>query len=295
MRKFKFLGLLALSMTAAVFTACKDDDNSTALPPIGGYSSADEVAKADLVAYWSLNGDGKEAVSGANPSKSANVTWVDGVKGKAAKFDVGYLAYDAMSNLGENLETGFTISCWVNVSNNSTHPSTFFSLTRPNEWAGNINFVAETGWMPATSDSITIKGLLVSEGELGWQDIRNTVKASAEDLAAGQVAYANKIGGKWAHVVYTWDNTTKLAKVYANGVKISNPAWENRDATASKNFMMTAPTRPILGALETYVTGTSSDAWNTGLEGMIDEVRVWKRPLILSDIGALYDLEKSGR
>lgn len=293
MKTIKFFGMVAVATMAVFFTGCKPAVE--VLPPIGGYNSADEVAKADLVAYWPLNGDGTESLSSTAPANSKNVTWVAGVKGQAASFNVGFLTYNAIANLGANLQSGFTISAWIKVSNNGDHPSVFFSLSRSNEWAGNINFMSETGWMKATSDSITVKGLLVSSTDFGFQDTRNTVKANAADLAAGQIPYPNKIGGQWAHAVYTWDNTTKLAKIYVNGVKISNPVWENRDATGTKNFVVTAPTHPIIGAFETFANGTTTDAWNTGLVGQIDEIRVWKRALILSDIGALYQLEKAGR
>ena len=294
MKKIKLFSMLLVAAVAGSLIGCKSNKQDP-LPPIGGYSSADEVAKADLVAYWPLNGTGIESVSSAAPATSKNVTWTDGVKGQAASFNVGFLAYNAIANLGANLQSGFTISAWVKLMNNGSTGSVILSLSRPNEWAGNINFLSETGWMPATSDSLTVKGLLVSSTDLGWQDTRNTVKASAADITAGQVAYPNKIGGKWAHAVYTWDNTTKLAKIYVNGVKISNPVWENRDATGTKSFTMTTPTRPIIGAFETFATGTTTDSWNTGLIGQLDEIRVWKRALILSDIGALYELEKAGR
>jgi hypothetical protein len=293
MKTIKFFSMLVIAAMAVSFVGCKTEEEP--LPPIGGYNNADEVAKADLVAYWPLNGNGTESLSTAAPATTKNVTWAEGVKGQAASFNVGFLAYNAITNLGTNLQGAFTISAWIKVANNGSNPSVFFSLSRPNEWAGNINFMAETGWMPATSDSVTVKGLMVSSTDLGWQDTRNTVKASAADITAGQVPYANKIGAKWAHAVYTWDGATKLAKIYVNGVKISNPVWENRDATGLKTFGITTPTRPILGALETFATGVTTDAWNTGLVGQMDEVRVWKRALILSDIGALYELEKAGR
>ena len=292
MKTMKLFSALIVAAMAVSFVSCKAKEEP--LPPIGGYNTADEVAKADLVAYWPLNGNGTESMSAAAPATVKNVTWTAGVKDQAASFNVGFLAYNAIANLGTNLQTGFTVSAWIKVANNGSNPSVFFSLTRPNEWAGNINFMSETGWMPATSDSLTVKGLLVSSTDLGWQDTRNTVKANAADVAAGHIAYPNKIGGKWAHAVYTWDNATRLAKIYVNGVKISNPVWEARGA-AGQTFAMTTPTRPIIGAFETFATGTTTDAWNTGLVGQIDEVRVWKRALILSDIGALYELEKAGR
>lgn len=292
MKTTKLFSALVVAAMAVSIIGCKT--TSDPLPPIGGYNSADEVAKADLVAYWPLNGNGTESLSSAAPASSKNVTWTTGVKGQAASFNVGYLTYNTIANLGANLQTGFTISAWIKLTNNGSTGSVIFSLSRPNEWAGNINFMSETGWMKATSDSLTVKGLIVSSTDLGWQDTRNTVAANAADLAAGHIAYPNKIGGKWAHAVYTWDNTTRLAKIYVNGVKISNPVWEQRGA-AGQTFAITTPTHPIIGAFETFANGTTTDSWNTGLVGQLDEIRVWKRALILSDIGALYELEKAGR
>ena len=294
MKTTKLFSMLVVAAMAVSFIGCKT--TSDPLPAIGGYNSADEVAKADLVAYWPLNGNGIESLSSAAPATTKNVTWTDGVKGQAANFNVGFLAYNTIANLGTNLQSGFTISAWVKLTNNGTSGSVIFSLSRPNEWAGNINFMSETGWMKATSDSLTVKGLIVSSTNLGWQDTRNTVAANAADITAGHIAYPNKIGGKWAHAVYTWDNTTRLAKIYVNGVKISNPVWEARGA-AGQTFAMTTPTHPIIGAFETFANGSApvGEAWNSGLTGQLDEIRVWKRALILSDIGALYELEKAGR
>jgi hypothetical protein len=55
------------------------------------------------------------------------------------------------------------------------------------------------------------------------------------------------------------------------------------------------PTRPVIGALETVVTGTNTDTWNAALKGKVDEVRVYDKALTPSEIGALYELELAGR
>ena len=67
MKTLKIFGALAIFSFAIVFSGCKKEDPP--LPPIGGYNNADEVGKADLVAYWPLNGDGKESLSSAVPAK----------------------------------------------------------------------------------------------------------------------------------------------------------------------------------------------------------------------------------
>lgn len=73
MKTLKIFGALAILTFAIVFSGCKKEEQP--LPPIGGYNNADEVGKADLVAYWPLNGDGKESLSSSAPAKSSNVTW----------------------------------------------------------------------------------------------------------------------------------------------------------------------------------------------------------------------------
>lgn len=297
MKTIKLTGF-ALAMAFSIgfiATSCSDDDpEPTPLPPIGGYYSADEVGAANLLAYWPLNGNGNESKSSTAPEETQGVSWVTGPKGQAASLNAGYLAYPTISALSSTLPS-FSISAWIKVQNNGSTGSVFFTLTRPNEWAGNVNFMAETGWQPATSDSLTVKGLIVSDNNLGWQDTRNTIKSSPEDIADGHVPNPNKIGGQWAAAVLTWDGTTRLFKVYVNGVKVSNPKWELRGAEDSMPLAFKTPTRAIIGAFETYVDGTTTDTWNQPMTGQIDEIRVWNKALVPSDINALYELEKAGR
>ncbi|AYQ31996.1 LamG domain-containing protein [Runella sp. SP2] len=276
------LGALASAIiTGSMLTSCSKEE---ALPPIGGYNSADEVASSNLVAYWGLNGDPKEAKSGSAPTKSQNVSYSTGIKGQAANFAAGYLAYDAIASL--NSLPNATISLWANVKNNGTNPSVFFTLTRPNEWAGNVNLMAETGWRKAASDTLVLKGLVVTKvnGNDSWQDSRN------EPTKGG--VQAAKFGGTWTHIVMTWDGATSNFKIYANGVKVSNPEWELRGTTGTLNF--TTPTKPIIGAWGTNISGTP-DAWQVPLTGMIDEIRVWNKALSEGDISSLYQLETAGR
>lgn len=141
-KNFKQIALFVLAIVAISFTSCKDDDNK--LPPIDGYNNADEVASTNLVAYWGLNGDGKEAKSSTSPSKSDKSSFVTGKKGQALDLAGGYLLYPEIASL--NSLKSFTVSLWANgLKNNGSHASILFSLGRANEWAGSINIMAETG------------------------------------------------------------------------------------------------------------------------------------------------------
>lgn len=298
-----FLGAMALGLSLTAIVSCSDNEETTTLPPIGGYNNSNEVAAGDLVAHWPLDGNGTERISNTAPSQTVGVTYSASAKGQAANFTAGYFKYPSIASMTSTL-ANFSVSSWVNLKNNGSSGSVIFSLARPNEWAGNINFMAETGWKASSTavDSLTIKGLLVSNSSLGWQDSRNTIKLDAGQLAFNadpananatkHVAFANKITNSWAHCVITWESSTRLFKVYVNGVKVSNPAWELRGA-AGDVFTFTTPTNPMIGAFGDVATTT--EPWNKPLTGSLDELRVYKKSLTIAEINALYELEKAGR
>lgn len=280
----KKVALVALAGVAITFTSCKDDDDK--LPPIGGYNNADEVASANLVAYWNLNGDGKESKSSVSPSQSDKATFVTGKKGQAVSLAAGYLAYPEIAALNDL--KSFTVSLWANgLANNGSAPSVLFSLGRPNEWAGSINLMAETGWKPAGNDTLTVKGLIVSnkEGGASFQDSRNDVAKGGDQVFTA--------GNAWSQYVISYDATTELFKVFANGKKISNPEWEKR--TDLGELKVFTPSTPIIGAWLTNLPGGTPDVWQVPFTGQVDEVRIYNKALSDTELSSLYQLELAGR
>jgi len=304
MKTMKLTGFsLAIALSVGFFASCSDDDSDggTTLPPIGGYNSADEVGSADLLAYWPLNGSSAEVKSNTAASSTVGVAYTNGAKGQGITLTNGYLGYPAISSLAGTQES-ITISLWANVSNNGGtggdgRPSMFFQLSRPDNWAGNVNFMAETGWYASSVDTLVVKGYMQiknTDGSANGQDVRNAPKPSPEDLLAGHIANANKNAGKWTHYVMTWDAPTGMFKVYANGEKISNPVWESRGGGSALPLNFFTPTRPIIGSMEPVISGTP-EPWQRGMTGQLDEIRVWKKALSQADIGFLYELERAGR
>jgi len=275
---FAIIGSLTLG-----FSSCGDDDDD--LPPIDGYNNSNEVAATNLVAHWGFEGDGKETKSGAVPASSVGATFPDGAKGKAVKLANGYLSYGEIAAL--NSLPNMSVSLWANFDNNGSHPTAFFSLTRPNEWAGNINFMSETGWKPAGNDTLVIKGLVVTNkaGNPSFQDSRNEPSKGGVQAPKGV--------NKWNHLVMTWDGTTSNYKIYVNGTKVSNPEWEQRGDTGPLNFF--TPTRAVIGAWGTNLPGGTAEAWQKPMNGSVDELRVFNKALTDAEIGALYKLESAGR
>ncbi|WP_396173796.1 LamG-like jellyroll fold domain-containing protein [Flavobacterium sp.] len=294
---FKSLAVIFLS---TAFIACSDDD-SAPLPPIGGYNNADEVAASSLLAYWPLNGNGKESKSNTDPSSTVATTYVTGVKGQAANFNEGYLAYPAITALSSTSGSA-SISCWIKLSNTKivaggpSNISPIFSLTRTGEIFGNLNLIGETHGL-TTSDSIQLKGIFRIKKQDGTEFGGDAVNMLKQEpwMDATHTWNPNKIGGQWAHVVYVYDGTTATNKLYVNGVKISNSAWEVRNGGDPLMLNHFTPTRPVIGAMETVVNGTNAEPWNKALKGGVDELRVYNKTLTVAEIGALYELELAGR
>jgi hypothetical protein len=295
-----FLYFLVMSMTLTLVTSCDDEEE---LPPIGGYNSADEVGAANLLAYWPLNGDGKESKTGTAPSKTVGATWVDGSpKGKALKLTAGFLDYPTIAGFN-NFSGSVSVSCWAKITNTKkvkdgvSNISPLFSLSGgPNGNIGNLSLFGNTHGL-TTDDSIQMKAeyhFKKPDGsEFGGDCVNMTKKESWMDDSHSWDA--NKIGGKWAHIVWVWDGATANTRLYVNGKKISNKAWESRNNNVPMPFSLFTPSHPIIGATPSVAAGTNVDTWNAALTGEVDEIRVWNKLLPDSDIGFLYDLEKAGR
>lgn len=295
------MSAFALTVAFASLTSCSKDNAAAPLPQIGGYDNAGQVGKTDLVAYWPLNGDGIESISGIAPTTSNGATYETSTKGKSLNLVNGFLAYPELPMLASTAQS-LTLSMWAKVTNNGGEgmdgaPTMLFSMSRPSEWAGNVNMLVETGQRAAVNDTLLLKGLVVikkDDGSANFQDVVNSPNPSVGDIALGHVGNANKNGGKWTHYVMTWDAPTGTFKLYANGAKISNPAYEVRGGGSALPLSFFTPTKPIIGTFGTVVAG-NPDSWQRPSTTSIDEIRVWKKTLSSADINALYELEKAGR
>ena len=286
-KTFYSLVSAALLLGVVTLNSCKEDES---LPPIGGFDNADQVGSSNLVAYWAFNDDLKESKTGTAPAHQKNNTFVTGIKGKGVNLNAGLIHYPTLAAL--NSLPSFTVSSWVKLANNGTAATVIFSLTRPNEWAGAINMMVETGWKPAGNDTLNVKSLIVPKigTDASFQDSRN-------DPAKGGVQ-AFKSPNAWFQVVNVWDAATSKLYVYANGKKISNPEWENRLFNGNPIGALTffTPTTVVIGGFLPNVPGNgTAEAWMVPMTGQVDEMRIWNKALAPEDISSLYQLELAGR
>jgi hypothetical protein len=300
----------ALSIAFASFTSCSSDSSSS-LPPIGGYNNADEVAATSLKAYWPMDGNGKEEISNTAPSSTVGVSWNTGIKGQAANLTAGYMDYPSITALTTS-SGSISVSVWAKLSNTKlvpngeSHISEIFNLSGSTPGNGYIGVLGETHGL-TTSDSIQVKGHYETlyNGSQSGGDIVNMIKMeswmiSDNDNPANlikHVAFPNKIGGQWAHIVYVFNGATAKNEIFVNGVNVSNSPWVQRNGGVTPFPLVYATTtHPVIGARSSFVAGLAGgDAWNKAMTGGVDELRVYDKALTPAEIGSLYALELVGR
>lgn len=287
--------LMAGVVMSTVFTSCKKSDDTASLPSIGGYNSSNDIASANLLAHFPFDGTNTERKSGTVAQSAVNATFTTGAsgQGQALNLSAGYVSFPALAALNSaGSLPSFTVSTWVNVKNNGSSASAFMTIARANEWAGSVNLLAETGQRKSTSDTLTVKGLLVqkaSDGNSSYQDNINSADKGGDQAFRG--------AGKWSHLVFVYDASTSKITLYGNGKKINNPDYENRAYNGSPlgNLNLYPVTNIIFGAWGTNLPGGKPDSWQQPMTGQIDEVRIYSKALSTVDISSLYQLEAAGR
>jgi Concanavalin A-like lectin/glucanases superfamily len=294
MKQFILFCSAAFICGAVLFTACKKEED-VKLPPIGGFNNSNEVGAADLVAHFPCE-EGKERISGVAASTTVNATYVKGLKGNCVSLEEGFVAFPDIPAISAST-VSYSMSVWVQLKNNRgtalSGPTVVASLSRTDDWVGNFNLLVESAEYTPSADSMFVKGVLRTNETGGAQGHDNV------NRNAGAKEYFKACGDTlWTQLVLTWDGATSRIKVYGNGELVSNPDYEVRKGPTGLlvgDLGFLTPTQMVIGGFATLLPGRTKEAWQTGMTGKADEVRLWKKALSLAEINALYQLEKAGR
>lgn len=284
--------LMGLIFGIAAFSSCKKDGNPHNLPAVSpddylgtidGYHASNEVAEKHLVAYWNFDGNDTEQKSGSTPTQKTGDSYVNnGITGQALSLTNGYLYYtQPFDAFRTDAFRSFTISLWVQILNNGSKKTMLFQLTRPGVYYGNINFELETNLYPATETEKLVVHPRFTAVNGGTQD-----NVNANWLATFR---SPEIGAdKWTHLVLTYERTTGVFNIWADGEKIGD--YPNRGTTNLFNSF--EPNEVIIGGNYNGIPGKEV---NTNVEvapmtGRIDELRIYNIALTDAHISALYKL-----
>ncbi|RZL18897.1 MAG: LamG domain-containing protein [Pedobacter sp.] len=251
------LGLIYLGSSAAfnAFTGGKID----------GFSSSDEIYPNNLIAYFPFNDNTNESKSGSVPTGAPNVTLVDGYMGKAANFNAGYLyfgkQFDAFKT---DALKSFTISQWIQISNNGSKKTQLFQLSRPGNINGNIDIILETNLLPATDIN-----------NLSVRTYFYTLSGGRQDNVNQSYNKSPKIGpSNWVHLLLTYNGLTGKFNIWANGVNIGS--YSDR-GIGNNVFNSFEPNELIIGGNYNLIPGktVNTDVSFAPMTGKIDELRVY--------------------
>lgn len=285
-----YSGLLGASL---LLLSCKKDGNPNNLPDVNpadyagkidGYNSSDEVYPDNLIAYWSFDDTKNEILTGTAPSTSANDTYVSGgVRNKALNLAAGYVYYPtAFAKFKTDSLKSWSISLWTKILNNGSKRTMLFQLARPGIFTGNINFQLNTQSFPASNTTtLRIQPTFSTVGGGTQDNLNNTLSPT--------------IGmDKWTHIVLTYEFSTGVFNIWADGVKIGG--FPNR-GTGNNSFKSYEPNEVIIGSNYNGIPGMSvnSDITFAPMTGQLDEIRLYNRSLPDAHIRALFNLGKANK
>jgi hypothetical protein len=199
---------------AVISTSCSKSNNDVTLPPINGYNSADEVAAANLVAYWGFDGNLTESKSGAAGIGTATA-FTTGKKGQAYQgsgTEARYAVYDASA--GVKALDSYTFSFWMNSD------STLPSLTDPTQGHGAqgiFSLVDDTSFWGGIN--ILIENRSITDGDSLKVKIFTNNKRPGLTQYNGQspIIWVPAARNQWVHVVGTYDAVSSRFTGYING------------------------------------------------------------------------------
>lgn len=288
-----FLVSAILLMGMFAITSCKDDEE---LPKIDGYDNSDQVAATYLKAHWTFDNTYAEAISTTEPeNKYGGYAFEAGQIGSALKLTEGAIVYPSIANIGAANSLGdFTVTTWVKISNNGNSFTSLFGIipTAATDVWGNIGLNFETGWRPATNDTIVPKANYLSlnqDGSLNGQDNR-------PDPFGNPKQGVFKQGGQWCFVAIRFNSATHKLQVFGNGVSIGK--WDDRGPnTVALN--MRVPCKAVFGSLAASDIGFSNAGargdWMKKATASVDDLRVFNTAISDAEIMALYNLGVAGR
>jgi len=269
--------LVPALVVGSLFAACqKKFDESTYAPKlnIGGYTSSDEIATSNLVAYWSFDNTLTESKS-TTAGTSTGSGFGGGLKGSAATFSGNSYIVSNTPTVLQGLKS-FTVTMWVKANQNTVGIAGLMDIANTNSFWGNMTVFFENG---GSADVAKLKIHVNNNGADGW--------LGNYDL--------NKIWGVWTHIAVSYDAATSTFRVYSNGSKIATQVQ-----AGFGNLVFQNATKMSFGTVQfqttpSLTTNHGKETWADYLNGSLDEVRVYNIALSDNDITSLMKLEGKGK
>jgi hypothetical protein len=279
-----------------------------------GHATIVPPQPTNQLSYFSFSGNMNDEVGTHTPPTSAvkDLTFSTdrfGFAGMTGDFNGSTSLVEIPSGEQYVANNSFTFSFWVKA--NSTKNGQFvlglagwdgfyMELASDWTWLRFTNQFAEAGGVSSVEDNF-FYGTGVTGANGGWQGW--TFQATTPNSVG-----ATYFQDKWAHVVSTYDATTKLATLYINGDKVKEQDF-NLWASTSPERTITGVTFAgnltgggnvlALGFIQGSENRVITDSWadpsnlySEHFQGQMDDIRIFKVALTATEITALYTAEK---
>ena len=233
-----------------------------------------------LIGYWPLDEGAGITTADMSPAEYAfdgtlvgGPTWTGGQFGNALNFDGtdDYVVCAEREGTGpgtypeELMPENFTVSCWTKLDS-----FVYFSSFVGNGMDTGSNecgfFLYNVGWVGANGQDFGL-ALRTESGSMLYLESPSTYDA-----------------GTWYHVAVTYDSTTSEAKLYVDGSDVGVDV----DGSTSGAIVWVSPTSGNYP--ERFAIGVWLDpGYDLWVDGTIDDVAYWDRPLTEDEISAIYN------
>lgn len=297
--------------------------NGEALTAINrSFTTLGSFLPAGVFAYWNFDGNANDQTGVYNAAATGvtDITYVTGrntASGQAAKFN-GTTSLIQIPN-GDVLENSadFSVSFWMKDDTTAKRDQFVLGLSAwmgfQFEYNSNIYGTGATAQIGqcklaaqysytggSTSQDLWLDGQGATKDNGGWQGW-----TFSKNLVANNGTGVNGLlAQQWAHVVCTYDHTTKIGTMYINGVEMKAQDFNLYpvpllNATGLKFAGNATNNTFVFGFIQDKVNPTITDTWadytnpvNGHFKGLLDDVAIYHSVLTPALITLMYNSGK---
>ncbi|HEX2608330.1 MAG TPA: LamG domain-containing protein [Flavisolibacter sp.] len=268
--------VLAIAVFGLAVTGCQKMDR----PQLGDYAKDANPPGGPLKFFTAFDGTNVDSTR-ANFGVNNNVTFVDGITGKAASFgDKGYISYAKANDF--KTATSFTVAFWLKKNGpNPAGKGTAFAFglgTTTDIWTRQDMFLLfEDAGNPSSTDSAAAKFYLNDQ----WFEFIKEKRLP------------KVLNGQWHHLAFSFDQGTSILTTYIDGTAYTNlPAGFGKFTNNGGKVNLSNSTGIVVGGPGHYAIGKTPDDWMGTFGGQIDQFRLYGTALSAAEINSLYTNKK---
>ncbi|MDI9356785.1 MAG: Ig-like domain-containing protein [Chitinophagaceae bacterium] len=319
-------------------TNLKTTDGGTFPTITRKFATTGTFAPSGVVAFWDFEGADISAASkdkvgsyNVDPASVVDVTLAaskNDILGKAASFN-GSTSYADIPNADQLMNTkDFTISFWVKGDGTNTHGNFVlgiagwygFQFEIAGDWTwvklatqyaygatAKVTSGSEDNWWIGSGSTKDVAGYNpdgTKQTDKGWQGWTFNKDVNSNNQGGVTKLFKNT----WAHVVCTYESSTKLATMYVNGEKVKQhdfnlwPAGDDKLTVTGLKYAggtTDAAKRLALGFIQAKNDRFITDSWadasvttNNHFKGLLDNIRIFTVVVTADQAKLMYDSEK---